>query len=48
MIPICIYEMSKQKCFTNMMNKACKVVNDIACKCSSQSNSNQSKSDEAL
>lgn len=26
MIPVCVYEMSKQKCFTNMIEKASKFV----------------------
>lgn len=33
MIPVCVYEMSKQKCFTNMIEKASKFVNDMTQKC---------------
>jgi hypothetical protein len=47
MIPVCVYEMSKQKCFTNMIEKASKFVNDMTQKCGCNQKEEAPKSKEA-
>lgn len=47
MIPVCVYEMSKQKCFTNMIEKASKFVNDMTQKRGCNQKEEAPKSKEA-
>lgn len=46
-IPVCVYEMSKQKCFENWKNKASQFVSDMTQKCNCMKTDNASKSNEA-